>query len=1804
MRKLAQWIAAHIREHIAGNRVSGNMAGEIRWFFNGPPLDILSEVFEQLVGQGRSGIEGLPVLLQVPQLGSGESNPALGACGRCDESHLLNLRNSPRFPSFLALRPPDLYAIRSVSSTTEQFGVAAANHGANTSFDDWLADPFVQRLIDAAIDATATRFPGEARELLLHSLRAIDDVDQEKATRKGAWYLLSRVFEVSSEDSDVEWQISLACGVPPIAENKLSARDQVGILKGIAEALSTGFSSGLEEARARATTEQQVWIDEFITHVRARCDVVTALERAPQAYYAPSLEATLPNPPDWWRGLTVDVWSELLADEPESLGDIEIECLGGVPELQYMKGSPAVVEGAVELLVRVNGNDGQPLDVVLERSAQKNKDGFPRRFRIDGEEVCIDSDPPEHRSPIRYKVSAEGCRPASAKVISLASWSPGIFVGCQYAQQVTPPRAPSRKNRGGANWETSISLPGPGRFELLVYLRPGVRIGATVSGFANSEYASAEETDTLAVRSVRAGVYQIEVEVDSSYQIDIPFERPDKNGSLLHETCRVFLLCEDVAEDGCRSEFERLIRLNRRSIDPRRNKPVIIPDRSGRVSNLQAWMLLENQVVWSYLPVVLAEDYDEFWVQPDWREENGRILSGGKFLVDPRPPASSFVPPADFVEARKELATLITGADEQLGLVEAAPLGEWLRTNQAFQAAIERYIDSYICWLRASPEVATWVDVIAITSLEQDRRTLSRVPDAILLSPLHPLRLAWHSLAQRVLYDAAIGECPCPAAGVIDPRFVPDVLQLPVVSPEGIQYIPFVAVENNSDYWSVLWNGDRLRDLGRRALQRPFGATLGISVGGISTGFSAHQVRRALDDVSNVLCAKPLISVVIDSAGGATDSCNEGVITWSEAQYVEPERSGKLQSPGPRRLDVYDSRDKVSQPDDATIGNLSEDTRHNVRWFSKVPDSIGLDLGIIAQLDSSETEISDAGLRSPIGPGALLRARIRKQLANFFLCESRQARSRIASGDNLADKVVDCVLLLESSADRNLGLRFAPNIYAISEMLEGRRTNLVAISSSTVDPACFLGGWFEDSYLWDYDLPSYSQRAGDTNGYYVLSKVKLSDCERIRKVLAKLPGCEGLSDSEIRNILLEIARRGIPTIRGLSGDDAGSTGDLGLFVASRLLQDRFRITNGQESLLPVLSGNGDAKEIALIVPVDPFRGYLEDITRALTPSEADLTMSRPDLLVVAIRLAGDHAIIRLTPIEVKARLGSILPTREAGEALSQAQTLAKLLGRLSSEKDPLSLWRIAYQHLLLTIICFGMRVYSQHRDLGGRFGEWATFHESIAAAILNDPNAVSIDARGRLIILDNSPESQAVDHDNDGFEETIVISLEDAGRIVAGDAEMFYATVKKRVRDWQLMPAPAQASGEKRLSTAENGPAATKSSLDTENQTGEHTHVPASKGICLKIGSSERSFEAKEYSLGISDTRLNQLNMGVVGDLGTGKTQLLKSLVYQIASSANDNRGIRPRVLIFDYKRDYSSEDFVKATNAQVVRPHKLPLNLFDITNLTDTTVPWLGRFRFFADVLDKIYAGIGPVQRDKLKRAVKAAYDAASGQYPPTIYDVHAVYRDLLDGKSDSPMAIIDDLVDMEIFEPDPSKIIPFDQFLEGVVVISLDALGQDDRSKNMLVAVMLNMFYENMLRLPKRPFVGTNPQLRVIDSYLLVDEADNIMRYEFDVLRKLLLQGREFGCGVILASQYLRHFKVNATDYREPLLTWFVHKVPNITPAELAALGLSSSATEMAERVKTLPNHYCLFKSFDAPGLIIKGLPFYELLAREAEK
>lgn len=1339
-----------------------------------------------------------------------------------------------------------------------------------------------------------------------------------------------------------------------------------------------------------------------------------------------------------------------------------------------------------------------------------------------------------------------------------------------------------------------------------------------------------EDPQVLDFQLLADGEYQVEIEADGKFQLEVTFQT---NGQRGHQTCRAYITCEEAKEEGCKSEFERLIKLNRRHLEKFDAKAVIQLDRHARLSSLQSWLLDEQSVAKSFIPIVLADDYATKWTSPDWNSANGPILSRAQFLHDPRPQASFFQPPDQFVEARLQIAARVRETSDYAGLMESAPLGKWLSRDSSFRVLVETYLDSYMTWLAADRNVACWADTIAVCPREGDGRTLARVPDAIILSPLHPLRLAWHCLAQQVLHEEVEGEHarPCPAASILDPDCIPDLLTMSLQAPggpAGIEHVSFLSVECSSDYWSVLWNGSQLGQIASKARQAPFDSEFGLVVGGISSGFSPAQVARALEDVSDLLAAKPIVSLVVSSAGGATDACNEGLATWCVKRFGNGDNAVTRQGVGARVLEVFDTRPVSSRPDQATIANLSEDTGNRVRWFDGQPAGTYPDLGIVAQLDSAQPQSATVGLRSPLGVGGLIRHRVRRQLHGAFLSESRQGLLMQLSGDIFCDKIASCIVALESGQDSIIGLQFAPNVHAISSMLDEKKAGFVAVSSSAIDPACFLGGWIKGTYLWDYDLPSYSHRAGDTSGYYLLSQVRDADRDALKRVLYDLPGGRELGEPQLEEILLEVARRGIPTVRGLSGDDTGATGDLGLFLAVRLLQDQFRVSGNVESLLPVLTGTTDNATISIIIPVDPFRGYLADLAKSLSKDRRDTSLSRPDLLVVTINASESQVRIHLTPIEVKCRQPSTtFSATDAKDALAQAKAMSTLLNSISKLAASSLLWKLAYQQLLLSMIGFGMRVYSRQELIASQAGRWASYHERIAAAILSPDGHITIDPIGRLIVIDGTQHSDAHDHDNDGFSECIFISPKDADRIVAGDAKAFYEAVRAKVGDWRLLPSTMEAANQggataKTLSTAgevvgsaptdalpsiEVVEAALEEALDevlplkesnAPTSVAGASALESSVGILLEVGRTTDGFEPRNLSLNLSDTRLNQLNIGVVGDLGTGKTQLLKSLIFQITAARDANRGIQPRFLIFDYKRDYSSQEFVEATGARVVRPTRIPLNLFDTSTMGESVAPWLDRFRFFADVLDKVYSGIGPVQRDKLKGAVRSAYETCAAQgRPPTIYDIHAEYRELLGGKSDSPMAIIDDLVDMEVFERDPQKTKTFDKFFDGVVVISLDAMGQDDRSKNMLVAIMLNMFYENMLRTPKRPFIGSNPQLRVIDSYLLVDEADNIMRYEFDVLRKLLLQGREFGAGVILASQYLRHFKTSGTDYREPLLTWFIHKVPNVTPAELGALGFTSDLGEISEQVKGLPNHHCLYKSLGVAGEVIRGLPFYEL-------
>ena len=88
--------------------------------------------------------------------------------------------------------------------------------------------------------------------------------------------------------------------------------------------------------------------------------------------------------------------------------------------------------------------------------------------------------------------------------------------------------------------------------------------------------------------------------------------------------------------------------------------------------------------------------------------------------------------------------------------------------------------------------------------------------------------------------------------------------------------------------------------------------------------------------------------------------------------------------------------------------------------------------------------------------------------------------------------------------------------------------------------------------------------------------------------------------------------------------------------------------------------------------------------------------------------------------------------------------------------------------------------------------------------------------------------SDAIDHDSDGFHETITISPDSAGRMIAGDALGFYTSVRAKISDWRLLPPLADSASVRAQCTEPASPASRTdaSSQDTAVSSGTQDVVP------------------------------------------------------------------------------------------------------------------------------------------------------------------------------------------------------------------------------------------------------------------------------------------------------------------------------------------------------------------------------------------
>ena len=346
-------------------------------------------------------------------------------------------------------------------------------------------------------------------------------------------------------------------------------------------------------------------------------------------------------------------------------------------------------------------------------------------------------------------------------------------------------------------------------------------------------------------------------------------------------------------------------------------------------------------------------------------------------------------------------------------------------------------------------------------------------------------------------------------------------------------------------------------------------------------------------------------------------------------------------------------------------------------------------------------------------------------------------------------------------------------------------------------------------------------------------------------------------------------------------------------------------------------------------------------------------------------------------------------------------------------------------------------------------------------------------------------------------------------------------------------------------------------------------------------------------------------NTGIIGTMGTGKTQFTKSLIYQLIKNSEKNIGNDPLgILIFDYKGDYIKEDFVESTKAKVFNLEKLPFNPLALD--TENPKPKLP-LHTANDIKETISTafGLGNVQKLRLRDIILEAYQnkgidiANSSSWknePPTIGDFCKIYMADEKVPQDSLYAAISDLDLFEIFEPDASKTKSLYDLIQGVTVINLS--GYDESIQNLIVAITLDAFYTQMQTHGHSIINGNKRQIR---KMILVDEADNFLSKDFNSIKKILKEGREFGVGTVLSTQFLNHFSTGENDYSNYILTWVIHRVNEIKTREVESLFTIHSREQrdnLMKTIKGLEKHRSIVNLAGSEPLLVKDKAFWEYL------
>ena len=908
---------------------------------------------------------------------------------------------------------------------------------------------------------------------------------------------------------------------------------------------------------------------------------------------------------------------------------------------------------------------------------------------------------------------------------------------------------------------------------------------------------------------------------------------------------------------------------------------------------------------------------------------------------------------------------------------------------------------------------------------------------------------------------------------------------------------------------------------------------------------------------------------------------------------------------------------------DLKVDNMSEEDvlnlyRENVHFYTKKLEE-GIEYSHITFLEMNNEAKKVTSNMDDIPSGVILNGMI-SGVPSVFLGDSYRTGfgTKYTNKDN---KLMNIAIMLNAVNACSAGEPFNSNQCKAISVPNNSKTTLDKIYDAShwitfIDPKVDLNFFKNDPKAKDLLIIHYSDQYTTAGGYDAITVTRKSGpYQRVIEEFLTKKGIENAQDYSPAVINMFNAVNGDWLLRLLSSKSHFPKEKISILSAIKLALAEFKKDNiiwvpiSLEEVLRVSGGAG----------LKQSEGFFSAKNLGF-----DTGVTSDDLLLVGIETINNEVFVHYYPVEVK--IGENNPAY-IQKGIEQAKTTKKIFNKtlLPDENGDLTSTQKVYRNFLMQLVITSAEKLNLYNVCDEE--NWIQVIDTdLRKRLLNEEYEISNS-------FDKSIGKAAVISFKKGvtFND---IRVEDEVMIIEMSEEEGINFITKSVKEIREIVNGVEITSEKiELNPNENilsikeiyeEPITTKTPMDigefgsrdnvaqpeiiNESPTPIYVASKDERNMEILFGVNEKN-NKEVYWYPNNTDKVFHTNTGIIGTMGTGKTQFTKSMITQIYRESKYNvDGKEVGILIFDYKGDYNKDktDFIEATNANVYELYHLPFNPLSVIKAKNSKpmLP-LHTANSLKVTLAKAF-GLGIKQETLLRDLIMEAYEKRGiikskpdtwDNPAPTLRDVYDIYVSREDLKEDSLYAAFSNLIDFEIFEPDPHQTKSLFELIDGVTVIDLS--GYDPDIQNLVVAITLDLFYSQM---QAHGHSGVKGSLRQLNKMILVDEADNFLSKDFETLKKILKEGREFGVGTILSTQLLSHFSTGENKYSDYILTWIVHNVAEINLKDAKYIFNVQSKSEqdfICNRIKSLSKHHSLVKMGDSDSpIFMKDRAFWELV------